>query len=70
MERKDEVLGFDKYFYGDGVTVVEWAQFPQEMLPEENLTITIKHVKEDEREFIFIPNGKRYVRICEELLNA
>ena len=70
LEDQDEDLGFDEYFYGDGVTVVEWAQFIQEMLPEENLTITIKHVKEDEREFIFIPNGKRYVRICEELLNA
>lgn len=70
LEDQDEDLGFDEYFYGDGVTVVEWAQFIQDMLPEEYLTITIKHVKEEEREFIFIPNGKRYVRICEELLNA
>lgn len=70
LEDQDEDLGFDEYFYGDGVTVVEWAQFIQDMLPEEYLTITIKHVKEEEREFIFIPNGKRYVRICEELLNT
>ncbi len=70
LEGQDEDLGFDEYFFGDGVTVVEWAQFIQDLLPEEHLKITIKHVKGDEREFRFIPNGERFIQICEELING
>ena len=34
-----EDLGFDEYFEGDGVTVVEWAHLIEEQLPAERLTI-------------------------------
>lgn len=70
LEDSDEDLGFDEYFHGDGVTVVEWAHFIQDLLPEEYLTITIKHVTDNEREFSFAPNGERYVHVCEELVHT
>lgn len=70
LEDSDEDLGFDEYFEGDGVTVIEWAKFIQDFLPEQYLAITIKHVNENEREFSLTPIGERYDRVCEELVNA
>src|SRR5690606_13219720 len=37
LEHSDEDIGFDEYFYGDGVAVIEWAQFIEAFLPEEYL---------------------------------
>lgn len=68
LEDSDEDLGFDEYFEGEGVTVVEWASFIEDMLPDEFLKITMKHINEQERQLILTPVGKRYVTICEELM--
>ncbi len=68
LEDSDEDLGFDEYFEGEGVTVVEWASFIGDMLPDEFLKITMKYINEQERQLILTPVGKRYVTICEELM--
>lgn len=36
-------LGFDEYFYGDGVCVIEWADLIGETLPEDTLFIYLEH---------------------------
>ncbi len=43
-------LGFEEYFYGDGVCVVEWADLIEELLPEDALRIHMEYGHtEDER---------------------
>ncbi len=37
-----EEVGYDDYFYGDGVCLIEWAERIQEILPMNYITITIK----------------------------
>jgi len=64
----EEDLGFDEYFYGHGVTVVEWAHLIKEQLPDELLTIEIYHHGGGGRNIIFKPSGNRYVELCKELL--
>nr|WP_106781565.1 tRNA (adenosine(37)-N6)-threonylcarbamoyltransferase complex ATPase subunit type 1 TsaE [Lysinibacillus timonensis] len=64
----DEDLGWDEIFYGDSVTVVEWAHLIEEYLPEERLSIVIKRIDENKRKFILKPIGKRYEELCKELL--
>ncbi|MGM9949331.1 MAG: tRNA (adenosine(37)-N6)-threonylcarbamoyltransferase complex ATPase subunit type 1 TsaE [Lysinibacillus sp.] len=64
----DEDLGWEEIFYGDAVTVVEWAHLIKDELPEERLGIEINRIGETERKFIFKPIGVKYVRLCEELL--
>ena len=45
-------LGYEEYFYGDGVCVVEWADIIEELLPEDAVTIRIESgASEDEREY-------------------
>lgn len=64
----DEDLGWNEIFYGDAVTVVEWAHLIKEELPEERLAIEITRIDEDARKFVLKPLGKQYVQLCEELL--
>ena len=67
MEDAEEDLGFDEYFYGEGVTIIEWAQMIREQLPEQRLDITIKRISDEVRIFLFEPKGEKYVQLCEEL---
>lgn len=36
-------LGFDEYFYGDGLCVIEWADLVSETLPEDTLFIRMEY---------------------------
>ncbi len=42
-------LGFEEYFYGSGVSVVEWSERLHELLPEDRLTISFKYTGDDQR---------------------
>ena len=59
-------LGYEEYFYGEGITVVEWAQMIEMLLPDEYLGIEIGVVPEG-REMRFAPHGARYEHLIEEL---
>lgn len=63
-------LGYEEYFYGEGVTVVEWAQKIEDLLPEEYLRVEIEVLSETERKIVFIPFGEIYVKLVEEAMEA
>ena len=45
-------LGYEEYFYGDGICVVEWADIIEELLPEDAVIIRIERgASEEEREY-------------------
>ncbi|VEF49448.1 kinase [Bacillus freudenreichii] len=69
LEGSFEDLGFDEYFYGEGVTVVEWAQFIEDQLPSNHLSIYIYHEGQDRRRIVLKPIGTRYEALCKELLD-
>ncbi len=35
-------LGYEEYFYGDGICIVEWSNLIEELMPKETITISIK----------------------------
>lgn len=39
-------IGADEYFYGNGASIVEWADLVEEVLPEDTLYIYIEYGKE------------------------
>ena len=41
VEEMDEI-GYEDYFYGDGVCLIEWANLIEEILPEEYTEIRIE----------------------------
>ncbi|AQX56315.1 tRNA (adenosine(37)-N6)-threonylcarbamoyltransferase complex ATPase subunit type 1 TsaE [Priestia flexa] len=64
-----EDLGFDEYFEGDGVTVVEWAHLIEEQLPKEFVQINIYHDTPKTRKLVCKAKGARYIDLCKELFN-
>ena len=67
LEDSYEDLGFDEYFNGNGVTVIEWAHIIEEQLPNERLNIYIYHQGNDSRKLVIKPTGKRYEQLCKEI---
>jgi tRNA threonylcarbamoyladenosine biosynthesis protein TsaE len=55
-----EQLGFSEYFYGEGVSIVEWADRLCSEMPEECLTLIFSHLGEEERRIDFAFSGNRY----------
>jgi tRNA threonylcarbamoyladenosine biosynthesis protein TsaE len=43
-------LGYEDYFYGKGITLVEWAERIKELLPPDALRIRLKVIGPNERE--------------------
>ena len=48
-EREFEKLGFEEYWDGEGVSVIEWADRAQSLLPENSITIKIKYLNSTQR---------------------
>lgn len=63
-----EDLGFDEYFEGEGVTVVEWAHLIKDQLPEDILTLKIFRKGDTSRRFVLEAEGARYVELCKEII--
>lgn len=61
-------LGYEEYFYSNGVSIIEWADMIEEILPKERLNINI-HKKDDieGREIIIDGNGEKYQNIIKAL---
>ena len=66
LEEADE-LGLDDYFYGGGVTIVEWASLIEELLPQERLEIYIEHEGGEQRSFRMKGIGEPYASWCAAL---
>jgi tRNA threonylcarbamoyladenosine biosynthesis protein TsaE len=60
-------LGLDDYLFGKGVCVIEWANRGLTVLPEDHLLIGIKYLADNERSFVIVPRGERYIRMVQQL---
>ncbi len=66
QEEADE-LGLDEYFYGEGVTLIEWSSLIEDLLPQDRLGIVIENQGEQDRLFRITPSGARYLTWCQEM---
>jgi len=71
LENIEEIadLGLDDYFYGQGLSVVEWAERAFQLLPPQHLLIDIEYGGGNRRHFNLIASGERYQKMVEELEN-
>lgn len=60
-------LGLDEYFYGAGVTIIEWASLIEELLPAERLELYMEDLGEESRRIRLRGVGEPYADWCEEL---
>jgi tRNA threonylcarbamoyladenosine biosynthesis protein TsaE len=62
-----EFLGYEEYFYGDGVCCMEWANKVEELLPVEYLEINIKFLSDFKRKITFKSTSDRYNNIINKI---
>lgn len=60
-------VDYTGYFYGKGVSVVEWADKIIELLPKEFLKIEMSVKGEKMRKISIVPHGKRYKKLLERV---
>lgn len=70
LENVEEIydLGFDEYFYGNGVCIIEWADKIEKMIPKERIVIDIEKTEELDGRIIKISGfQERYEELVREL---
>ena len=68
LDNPDEIvdLGFEDYFFSDGVSVIEWADKAGSFWPEQHLDIRLKIMSETKRGLLFIATGKHYCELLRQ----
>jgi len=71
VDPKNEIntVGYDEFLYGQGISVIEWAEKFGNFLPEEYLKVEFKHSSENVRRITFLGIGKRYKEVIKKLKN-
>jgi len=69
LQTPQEILeiGYDHFFYGQGISVIEWADRLNNLYPDEFLKIELNHDKVDQREIILSAHGRSYENILKKL---
>lgn len=70
LKDSEEDIGFEEYFSGEGICVVEWASYITDFLPEQLLNINITYVDEQSRLLSFTPKGPHFEDITKALIKA
>ncbi|MBN2830837.1 MAG: tRNA (adenosine(37)-N6)-threonylcarbamoyltransferase complex ATPase subunit type 1 TsaE [Candidatus Omnitrophica bacterium] len=60
-------LGYEEYFYGEGVSVIEWPQKLGCFIPKECLTIELSYAGEFKRKLRFRAEGERYKALLKNI---
>ncbi len=61
-------LGFEEYFYGDGVCLVEWAERLGNECPADHLEISFSYGGEEQRVIRFTAAGERSETLLQQLV--
>ena len=57
-----EELGFEEYLYGDGLSVIEWPDRLDDLMPESRLDITLNVTGENSRKATLTAHGSMHLR--------
>ncbi len=63
-----QFLGLEDYLYGDGITVVEWADRAPSLLPPERVEITLLFTDNDRRELQIAATSRRLEDIIKSVV--
>ncbi|MGO1469715.1 MAG: tRNA (adenosine(37)-N6)-threonylcarbamoyltransferase complex ATPase subunit type 1 TsaE [Tissierella sp.] len=70
LENVEEIddLGFDEYFYGQGICLIEWAEKIQAFLPKDRIVLDIEKGNDIDKRIISLSGtGKRYEEVLKEM---
>jgi len=61
------VIGYDEFLYGEGVSLIEWGERLEKLLPKEFLNVKIVQSDVSERQFCFEAVGKKYKSMVDQI---
>ncbi|MGM9940642.1 MAG: tRNA (adenosine(37)-N6)-threonylcarbamoyltransferase complex ATPase subunit type 1 TsaE [Bulleidia sp.] len=70
LEGAQQDLGFDEFFYDDGLTVIEWAQFVPYLIPDTYLNVSVTLDEEGNRRFVMSAHGEAYEQLLGEVVSC
>ncbi|HHX44087.1 MAG TPA: tRNA (adenosine(37)-N6)-threonylcarbamoyltransferase complex ATPase subunit type 1 TsaE [Chloroflexi bacterium] len=72
IEREDDLvtLGLEDYIYGNGITVIEWAERARDYMPRERLWVTLTYLDPSSRRLRFEAVGAHYAEVVRALREA
>ena len=72
LEKMPEItdLGLDDYLYGEGATVIEWADRAENLWPDDHLRIDLEYAGAKARKLRVTAHGERYTDMLEQLARA
>lgn len=59
-------MGYEEFFYGKGITLIEWSERLGDLLPKEHFVIDICHVAEHKRRIFIKAHGQE----CKQRLKG
>lgn len=64
-------IGYEEFFYGQGIAVIEWSERLGELLPKDHWHVELKHAGNDERRLTITVRGEalkdRFAKTLEKL---
>ncbi|ACQ54399.1 tRNA (adenosine(37)-N6)-threonylcarbamoyltransferase complex ATPase subunit type 1 TsaE [Clostridium botulinum] len=63
-----EAIGFDEYIFGEGISIIEWSDYIEDLIPNEHMDIRINKIPEkgeNYRKITINYHGNRYDYIKE-----
>jgi len=57
--RDMDTVGYEEYFYSNGISVIEWADRARDALPDKYITVKFKHLGENKRQITVNVSRKR-----------
>jgi tRNA threonylcarbamoyladenosine biosynthesis protein TsaE len=56
-------LGYEEYLFGEGVSVIEWAEKASDILPDETIFVSLTYLDENRRRMVISGNYERLSNI-------
>ncbi len=60
-------LGLDDYLFGEGATVIEWADRAEALWPDDHLRIDLEYAGDKARKMRVTAHGKRYHEMMDDI---
>jgi tRNA threonylcarbamoyladenosine biosynthesis protein TsaE len=68
-ERELSLIGYEEFLYGDGVSLIEWADKMKSLLPKDCLKIEFEYTDPTTRSITFQAQGKKYEDLISRHFN-
>jgi tRNA threonylcarbamoyladenosine biosynthesis protein TsaE len=65
--RDIEDMGYEDYLFGEGVSVIEWADKIKDFLPDQTLFISFKYLDENKRKILISGDKRKVAKISNAL---